>query len=235
MKIPVANPIRPPYEVGVIKAAIFDLDGTLVDSLSGIAASLNRALSRHGYEGHELDKVRSFIGNGSWMLCRRGVPSSLPDTEADAVNTSFMEDYDRTWQQGTELFAGIADLLAELKRSTMPLAVLSNKPDPFTVDIVSMLFAPETFDEVLGHRAGTRPKPDPSGATEIAANLQVAPADIAVIGDSLVDFETARNASMHPLLVNWGYRPTDELRASGAPLLNTTNEVLEYLQGNHGS
>ncbi|MFC7336270.1 HAD family hydrolase [Haloferula chungangensis] len=213
----------------MIQAAIFDLDGTLVDSLPGIAASLNRALATRGHAGHDLDAVRSFIGNGSWMLCRRGVPASFPDSEADAVNRAFMDDYDRTWLRGTELFPGITELLAQLKAHHMPLAVLSNKPHPFTADIVDSLFTAGTFDVVLGHREGTQPKPDPSGALEIANIFDLPSTGITFIGDSLVDLETATNARMQPILVSWGYRPIEELRATGAPLLHATHEILNHL------
>lgn len=224
-----ANRNSSPYARPVIQAAIFDLDGTLVDSLPGIAASLNRALASRGHAPHDLDAVRSFIGNGSWMLCRRGVPASFTDPEADAINKSFMEDYDRTWFHGTELFPGIAKLLAELKERNLPLAVFSNKPHPFTADIVESMFAAGTFDQVLGHREGTAPKPDPSGAFEIAGTLGFPPENITFIGDSLVDLETATNAKMQPILVSWGYRPLAELRASGALLLQSTDEILDRL------
>ena len=224
-----AKPHSPSYASRVIQAAIFDLDGTLVDSLPGIAASLNRALATRGHGQHDIDAVRSFIGNGSWMLCRRGVPSNFPDTEADSVNKAFMADYDQTWLHGTELFPGIAELLTQLKQLKMPLAVLSNKPHPFTVDIVASLFAPGTFDQVLGHRQNTPPKPDPSGALEIAKALNIHAAKIAFIGDSLVDLETATNANMQPILVSWGYRPVAELSATGAPLLHSTGAILDQL------
>ena len=229
-KIRVAKSTISTYRWRVIQAAIFDLDGTLVDSLPGIAASLNRALASRGHDQHDLDAVRSFIGNGSWMLCRRGVPAPLPDSEADAVNKAFMEDYNCTWLQGTELYSGIADLLAMLKKKGMPLAVLSNKPHSFTTDIVASLFAPGTFDQVLGHREGTEPKPDPAGALEIAAALDHPPSNIAFIGDSLVDLETANNAGMKPRLVSWGYRPLEELSATGEALLHSVPEILEHLQ-----
>lgn len=215
----------------MIQAAIFDLDGTLVDSLPGIAASLNRALASHGHPPHELDAIRSFIGNGSWMLCRRGVPDSLPDRDADAVNRAFMADYRDTWLQGTELYPGVQEMLAQLKSDGLPLAVLSNKPHPFTSDIVASLFQSGTFAQVLGHRAGTTPKPDPSGALEIAQVIGVQPESFAFIGDSLVDHETAKNAGMQALLVSWGYRPFAELSSVQAPLLHSAEEVLEHLKG----
>ena len=214
----------------MIQSAIFDLDGTLVDSLPGIAASLNRALANRNHREHDLDAVRGFIGNGSWMLCRRGVPATFDDSEADAVNQAFMEDYDRTWLQGTTLYPGIAELLTELKQSGMRLAVLSNKPHPFTVDIVNALFEEGTFDQILGHRKGTEPKPEPSGALEIARTLGTPTSGMAFIGDSLVDLESAKNAEMQPILVSWGYRPLEELQESGAPLAFTTSEVIQLLR-----
>ncbi len=224
-----AKPHLSTYAIPVIQAAIFDLDGTLVDSLPGIAASLNRALATRGHGQHDINAIRSFIGNGSWMLCRRGVPPHCPDTEADAVNKAFMADYDRTWLYGTELFPGIAELLAQLKQHKLPLAVLSNKPHPFTVEIVASLFVPGTFDHFLGHREGTSPKPDPSGALEIAQAFKLPASEIAFIGDSLVDLETATNANMQPILVSWGYRPVAELSATGAPLLHSTSDILDHL------
>jgi phosphoglycolate phosphatase len=210
-------------------AAIFDLDGTLVDSLPGIAASLNRALASRQHKEHHPDAVRSFIGNGSWVLCRRGIPEGLPDSEADLVNKAFMDDYDRTWAHGTVPYPGILELLDGLEREGIPLAVLSNKPHAFTSEIVTTLFGTERFASVLGHREGIAPKPDPAGAHQIAETLGVTHSQITFIGDSLVDWDTASSAGMQPVLVSWGYRPLTELRSTGAPLIHSAPELLAHL------
>jgi phosphoglycolate phosphatase len=198
---------------------IFDLDGTLVDSLPGIAASLNRALASMDLPTHPPDAVRTFIGNGSLMLARRAAPAGVDEARVREVETRFKADYDETWPEGTRPFEGVPELLADLAAEGRALAVLSNKPDPFTVEIVRRLFPRISFGVILGHREGSPLKPDPTSALEAVAALGLTPESCRFIGDSTVDIETARRAGIPPLAVTWGYHDPDPLRAAGAETL----------------
>jgi phosphoglycolate phosphatase len=197
-------------------ALIFDLDGTLVESLPGIAASLNRALSHHGLPGHGHPAVRGFIGDGAAMLVARALTGvSRPDL-AGRVLASFAEDYAISWPSGTAAYPGIPSLLENLVSRGIPLAVLSNKPHAFTVEIVEKLFPENTFAAILGNREGLPHKPNPSGALGIAAALRVSPQNCTLIGDSTMDLDTARNAGMQSIAVTWGYHDRDRLASAGA-------------------
>ena len=192
-------------------ALIFDLDGTLVESLPGIAASLNRALALHGLPGHGDAEVRGFIGDGARMLVTRAMAPGEAALHLESVLRRFAEDYAVSWPHGTSPYPGIAELLADLRRQGIPLAVLSNKPHVFTTEIVGKLFPKDTFAAVLGNREGLPHKPDPAGALEIAASLGVSPENCVLIGDSTMDLDTARNAGMASIAVTWGYQNREHL------------------------
>jgi len=194
-----------------VNALIFDLDGTLVESLPGIAASLNRALALHGLRGHSHAAIRGFIGDGARMLVTRALSPAEAALHFDSVLKSFAQDYAISWQDGTVPYKSILELLADLKSREIPLAVLSNKPHPFTVEIVEKLFPPATFTSILGNREGMPHKPDPTGALEIAANLATLPENCLLIGDSTMDLDTAQNAGMKSIAVTWGYHDRERL------------------------
>lgn len=217
--------------MAVIRAAIFDLDGTLVDSLPGIAEALNRALESHDQSGHSEAAVRGFIGDGTWVLARRALPATAPDPLIAAVEAAFITHYARSWRDGTTAYAGIGEVLGALKSRGLPLAVFSNKPHGFTKEIVAHLFPAGSFQAVLGHRDGAPRKPDPAGALELAARFAHPPERIAFIGDSTIDYDTAHNAGMSPVLVDWGYHSRAALVATGAPLLSSPAELPPLLPG----
>ncbi len=193
---------------------IFDLDGTLVNSLAGIATSLNLALSRSELPQHPLAAVRGFIGNGARVLAERAVPAGSDEATISAVEQGFHEDYDISWPDGTVLYDGISEMLEALQARGYPLAVLSNKPHPFTQAIVARLFPKIRFTMVLGQRPGISHKPDPAGALEIAAIFGLAAENCTVIGDSIPDLETAHNAGMRSVAVMWGFHDRDRLLAA---------------------
>ncbi len=206
---------------------IFDLDGTLVDSLQGIAASLNRALSASGLPTHQPVTVRGFIGNGARILVQRATPADAVDDLLDAVEQAFKADYDSSWPIGTVTYPGITDLLELLQSRGYPLAVLSNKPHPFTAAMVSRMFPTIRFSSVLGQRPGIPHKPDPAGALEIAGVLRRVPENCTVIGDSTMDIETARNAGMRAIAVTWGFHDRERLAGAGADVMvDTPNELV---------
>ena len=209
---------------------IFDLDGTLVDSLQGIAASLNHALALSGLPVHTDQAVRGFIGNGVKILIRRASPAGVSTALLDAIEQDFKAHYDLTWQTGTIIYPGITTLLESLQSRSYPLAVLSNKPHPFTVAMVSELFPSVCFAVVLGQRPGIPHKPDPSGAFEISATLNLSPAECCIIGDSTIDIETARHAGMQAIAVTWGFHDHERLLAAGADqVVDEPRELLESI------
>lgn len=209
---------------------IFDLDGTLVDSLRGIAASLNHALAASGLPGHPLKSVRGFIGDGSRILIQRAAPMDADEGLLHTVEQAFKSHYDLTWPDGTSVYEGIEELLAVLQQRGHPLAVLSNKPHPFTEAIVSKMFPTVRFSAVLGQRFGIPHKPDPAGALEIATSLHLPPEHCTIIGDSTMDLETARNAGMRAVAVTWGFHDRERLVAASAELVaDDPAGVLELL------
>ena len=202
-----------------------------MDSLRGIAASLNRALAASGLPIHPEAAVRGFIGNGSRILIQRASPSDADEALLLQVEQAFKTDYELTWPAGTTVYAGITGLLESLQARSYPLAVLSNKPHPFTAAIVSRLFPTIRFAAVLGQRSGVPHKPDPAGALEISTSLQQRPQDCIVIGDSTMDLETARNAGMGAIAVTWGFHDRERLMAAGAEVIANDPAALLELMG----
>jgi len=194
-----------------MRALIFDLDGTLVESLPGIAASLNRALIQHGLPGQSHANVRGFIGDGAIKLVQRALATVSRIDITESVLNHFAADYAVSWPRGTSVYLGMLGLLQQLEEQAIPLAVLSNKPHPFTAEIVGKLFPNPHFTVVLGNQDDLPHKPDPTGALQIAHTLGVAPEDCIIIGDSIMDLETAKNANMKSIAVTWGYHDRERL------------------------
>jgi len=195
---------------------ILDLDGTLVDSLTGIAASLNHSLAEHDQASHPPSAVRSFVGDGVVMLVKRALGEAHEPTLAASVVDSFKQHYDANWQSGTHPYTGITEALEALNQAGYPLAVLSNKPHAFTAAMTARVFPTIKFTAVLGQRDGIPHKPEPQGALEIAKIADRTPNDCIIIGDSTMDLETARRAGMPAIAVTWGYHDCDRLIEAGA-------------------
>jgi phosphoglycolate phosphatase len=199
------------------RAVLFDLDGTLLDTLADIAHAANTMLGREGLPTHQVDAYRGFIGGGVATLFRRALPPERCDDERVArCVAEFREVYGRTWNVHTRPYDGIPELLDALAARGLALAVLSNKPDDFTRRCAKAYLAPWPFRVVLGEREGVPRKPDPTGAREVAQRLGLAPETFLYAGDSATDMETALRAGMHPVGVAWGFRPSEELRSAGA-------------------
>ncbi len=208
---------------------IFDLDGTLVDSLPGIAASLNRTLTSHGLPGHSHAAVRSFIGNGVQTLIRRAVHAGAEPELLESLLRYYKSDYELGWPEGTRAYPGVHEMLETLADRGCRLTVLSNKTHGFTVEMTRAMFPEIPFAMVLGQRDGIPHKPDPAGALQIATAFGVAPADCVIIGDSTMDIETANNAGMESIAVSWGYHDVDRLLESGAGRIITRPDELPGL------
>jgi phosphoglycolate phosphatase len=197
----------------VIRAVIFDLDGTLVNSLPGIASSLNRVLGSKGLPTHPETTVRTFIGNGIVKLVERAVGGKVPAEKIHKLSQVVGEDYAASWQQGTIPYPGVAEALSSLVGMGTKIAVLSNKPHAFCKEMTDFLFPGIAFAAVIGQRESVPLKPDPAGALEVARLLETPPAEIAFVGDSTVDIATARNAGMVSVACGWGYHDLPALEA----------------------
>jgi phosphoglycolate phosphatase len=202
------------------RAVLFDLDGTLLDTLEDLADSTNLALRRLGLPEHPAEAYKHFIGDGIDNLARRAVPEDRrdPATLAECVELT-RENYAARWAEKTQPYEGIPDLLDALTMRGIPMAVFSNKPDDFARLCVERLLAGWHFEVVLGAGATLPKKPDPAGAEWIARHFQLAPAEIVYLGDTDTDMQTAVAAGMFPVGALWGFRDAEELLASGARVL----------------
>jgi len=206
-----------------MKAVIFDLDGTVADTLDDIVKALNTCLESMGERAQPRNAYPLMIGDGLPVLCRRVLEAcsgSPPGTEAiEELGRRVVAYYAEHLLDNTRLFPGIEGLLSGLHAAGIPLAVLSNKPDRHTRRIVEALTPPGLFQVVFGHRDGLPRKPDPAGALDIARQLGVEPGHCFFIGDSDVDIQTARAAGMRSIGVLWGFRGREELEAAGAEFI----------------
>jgi phosphoglycolate phosphatase len=202
------------------QAVIFDLDGTLLDTLEDIGHALNRVLSARGFPVHPIDAYRFFVGDGMAKLIARVLPQDKLDAETvRSCLEAYRADYERHWKIKTRLYDGVGTLLKELTARGLKLAILSNKPHEFTERCVREYLSKWSFDAVFGGREGVPLKPDPAGALAIAHTLGIPPAACLYLGDTAVDITTAIAAGMTPVGVLWGFRPAEELRESGATIL----------------
>lgn len=202
----------------MIKAVIFDLDGTLSDSLESMAIAGNKVLKDLGLEAMPVENYRYYCGDGAAMLVKRALHDA-GDKDGqlfDKAYQMYQEIFrvDCTFQ--VKVFDGIRNMLVLLKEQGVKLAVLSNKPHERTLDVVTKLFAPDDFDFVLGLKEGAKAKPDPDGALEIADFFGVKPEECAFVGDTNVDMKTGSNAGMLRIGVLWGFRTREELEENGA-------------------
>lgn len=198
-------------------AIVFDLDGTLIDSIEDLADSMNTVLEGLGYPVHETESYKYMVGDGVRYLVER----ALPDTEHDEATielctSKFKEEYASGWATKTHPYEGIPDLLEGLEARQVRMNILSNKIDRFTKLTVSRFFARYMFDCVMGALPSVPQKPDPAGALMIASKLGIPPQEFLFLGDTKTDMKTAVAAGMFPVGALWGFRSEKELRDSGA-------------------
>lgn len=218
-------------DLGSPRAVLFDLDGTLLDTIDDLADSMNAALSSRGMPTHSADDYRGFIGDGIEMLARRALPlDNRDDPTVDGVVDDMRREYASRWDAKTRPYPGIPELLDELVRRGLKLAILSNKPHDFTQRIAARLLSRWPFDPVLGAQPGLPKKPDPSQAIHVATEHGISPERWLYLGDSGVDMKTAVAAGMIPLGVLWGFRGAEELRSHGArKLIEHPEQLLALL------
>lgn len=202
------------------RAILFDLDGTLIDTLDDLADATNRVLIARGYPPHPAAAYRYYVGEGARVLIQRALPEpARTPANVEACLAAFREDYGINWRVKTQPYPGIPAMLDGLVSRGIQLSVLSNKPHNNVVDIVSTFLGRWSFDQVFGQREGVPTKPNPTGALEVARAMQVTPAEVVFLGDSGVDMLTAVAAGMYPAGVLWGFREAEELLAAGAQVL----------------
>lgn len=212
------------------KAVIFDLDGTLLNTLDDLADSTNYALARHGFPARTREEVRQFVGNGVAMLLHRAVPAGTGPEEEVACLDTFRRYYLTHMRCKTAPYPGIPELLERLNRAGCAVAVVSNKFDAAVKALCADYFGARV-PVAIGESEGVRKKPAPDTVYRALEELGIPAARAVYVGDSEVDLETARNAGMDCISVSWGFRETAFLLACGARTVAANPEALERLLG----
>ena len=213
------------------KAVIFDLDGTLVNSLEDLAVATNYALEQHGFKAYPLDDYKYLIGDGMVKLIERAIPdNALNEDTFKSVFNGFMGYYREHCLVHTYVYDGVMDAILQLNKMGLKLAVVSNKADNMTNLIVKNYFG-EIFTAVTGKREGYPTKPDPTLTLKIIEEMGVKPHECIFVGDSGMDCKNAVNSGCYPLGVLWGFRKSEELLENGAKtLIEHPNEIVPFVK-----
>lgn len=210
------------------KLIIFDLDGTVLDTLGDLCDSVNFALRKHGLPERSLDEIRAFVGNGIRRLIDLSVPKNTDVTLTDSVFNDFREYYREHSSIKTKPYEGIIDLLAELKSNGCYTAVISNKAD-FAVKKLTEEYFGDLFSYSAGEKEGVPRKPEPDSVHLCMKHFGITPEETVYIGDSEVDIKTAENVGIDSILVTWGFRSKVELIKNGAKTLVSDMGTLKQL------
>lgn len=205
---------------------IFDLDGTILDTLEDLTDSVNYALTEYGYPMRTMEEVRSFVGNGLLNLMRKAI---APETKEEIIKEALDRQkayYKIHCADKTKPYEGVIELLKALKNAGCKLAVVSNKAD-YAVQILCEQYFTDIFDIAAGEKENVRKKPAPDAVNAVMEQIQVKKENAVYIGDSEVDIETAKNAGLQAILVSWGFRTKEFLEEQGAETIVTTIDELE--------
>lgn len=215
------------------KGIIFDLDGTLLDTLIDISDSVNLALSKYDYPNHGPTDYKLMLGNGFRDLIEKSVPAGTSREITNDVLKLFVESYNENFKNKTQPYSNIVEMLTELDKMGIKMGVNSNKRNDYTVQLVSKYFKGIPFVEVFGEREAIPKKPDPTSANEIAKLMELNHDEILYIGDSNTDILTAINAKMDGVGVLWGFRSYEELKNYGAKyIVSEPKEIIEIINNN---
>jgi len=213
------------------RAVLFDLDGTLLNTLEDVAGSVNKGLAKLGFPQHTVEAYKNLIGEGRDVLALRALPEDHRDADTgkkllDLINA----DYAIHWADHTRPYPGIRELLDALTAKGIKITVLSNKADDLTNMCVTKLLAQWHFALVAGSRPSVPNKPNPAGTFQLARQLGISPAEFLYLGDSDIDMKTAVGAGMYPIGAGWGFRSEQELLTAGAKaVIKQPEELLQYL------
>jgi phosphoglycolate phosphatase len=216
------------------EAVIFDLDGTLLDTIEDLAGSMNAVLYALGFPVHDTDSYRYFVGTGVRNLVRKALPEDFrSDKMVDNGVAAMLNEYKKRWDNKTRPYEGIPEMLGSLAGLGIRMSILSNKPHELTLKAVNALLPNWRFECVFGDRKGVPKKPDPSSALEIANIMDIPTEKFLYMGDSGTDMETARAAGMYPVGVKWGFRKPEELISSGAKkIIDKPQELIGIIADN---
>lgn len=214
------------------KAVIFDLDGTLIDTINDIANSMNRVLKTMHLPTHPISEYYYFVGAGLKELCRRALPQDMRDEKSILqYRELFNIDYNENWNRETKPYPGIIDLLLYLQSLNKSISILSNKPEEFCKAMAKHYFPMIEFSLVKGNVDHIPPKPHPAGGRAILDILELEAESVLFVGDSDIDMQTAVNCGFTGLGAEWGFRNKEELINSGAKItFKTPNDLLKYLK-----
>lgn len=207
---------------------IFDLDGTLLNSLDDLKNSLNTVLRQYNLPVHTSKDYQQFVGNGMKVLVDRAIPENHP--QRDEILKDFLTEYGQRYYENSRPYDGIIEMLKTLNKKNVPFSICTNKKQEYTDEIVKRFFCEIDFMEVVGDQFDGLHKPNPFYPLKIAEKMKTDPKDMYFVGDSDVDIKTALNAKMKPIGVSWGFRSVKELREAGAILIiDNPNELFKLL------
>ena len=214
----------------MIKGIIFDLDGTLLNTIEDLANACNYALTSLGFKTHKVEDYKSFVGNGRYKLIERMLPKDkITDENINKALNLFDDYYEKHMVDMTKPYEGIIQMLDKLSNNGIKLGVVSNKPHEFTIEVVKNYFE-NRFESVFGHRAHMKAKPDPSTVLEVIKEFKINNEECLYVGDSEVDINTAKNAGVKSIGVEWGFRGRGELESAGADyIINIPDDIFEIL------
>lgn len=219
----------------MIKLCVFDLDGTLADTLPDLADAMNYALSANNFKTYDNDAYKKFVGDGLLKLIERAAPSANTLT-AKKIKQDFDSYYKNHSLDKTSAYPGCNELLHELRDCNIKCAVLSNKPDEFVSDILNTLYPDFKFDKFCGKKDGYNTKPDPAVLNLMIEELATKHDECIFIGDSNVDIYTAKNANVHSCGVLWGFRDENELKSAGADFIaKSPKDILSFVESFHNT
>jgi len=211
------------------KLIIFDLDGTLIDSIHDIALCTNQVLEKLGFLPHPLDAYKNFVGDGAMTLLKNTFGADVEEQTLQKALLLFKEIYGDQIHKNTKPYDGIYEMLESISKQDFHLAVLSNKPHKFTVEFIEHFFQKIPFSEIHGQKEEVPRKPNPQGIFNIAKNLDIKLEDIIFIGDTPVDIQTAKRAGVTSVAVSWGYRGVEELKKSDPDIVVKDTEHLTQI------
>ena len=217
------------------KGIIFDLDGTLLDTIDDLADSANLALSSQGFPGFTVDEYKLKIGKGFRNLVESTLPAGADKDIGERVLAAFVETYDKKYMDKTQPYEGIAGMLKQLSEMGLKIAVNSNKRTSYSNILIKSFFSDIPFVEIYGEREGIPKKPDPAAALEIAKLMELAPEQVVFCGDSQTDIQTGVNAGMDTIGVLWGFRDYEELESNGATYIVKTPEEITAIMMRSGN